>query len=236
MSSENYQLEALVREDLGRSHARKARRGQKIPAVIYGKKLDPVHLFLNEKDLSMMFKRVGSLGSAVVELSWEGLKKPQVALIKDIQRHPFKPRITHIDFYAVDRTQVVQRAIPLRFIGVEDSQAAKEGVTINMPMHEVLLECTVENIPDGIEVSCAHLQEHTVIHMSELVLPKEVKFVNEPEGDSDHPVVVATTVMIEEEPEEEVLEGAEEGETAEESGDQEENTDAKTEDKDSEAS
>lgn len=212
-------LEAEVRADIGKGASRRQRRLEnRVPAVIYGGNKETQSLSLaHHKVLKAL--ETESIYSSVFDLHVGG--KVEKVILKDLQRHPYKPIIMHMDLQRVSAKDVLIKMIPLHFINGEECEGVKAGGMISHTMTQVEVKCQAKDLPEFIEVDLANMQLDDVIHLSGLKLPKDVVLAVDPtEGGHDHSVVSVhmNKVAIEEEvtPEEE-LEG-EEGEGLEGEG------------------
>ncbi|MCA9361890.1 50S ribosomal protein L25 [Candidatus Kaiserbacteria bacterium] len=141
-----------------------------VPAVIYGPKQEPTKIQLDEKAFDKARKDAGE--ATIIALS--GLDKPVEVLIKEVDFNPVKQRVTHVDFYAVDKDMTITAHVPLHFIGeapVEDSRAG----TVTKVHHEVEVSCKPADLPSHIDVDLSVLKEVSdKIHVSDLKLPAGV--------------------------------------------------------------
>lgn len=181
-------LQAEARADTGRGASRRLRRLEnKIPAVVYGGSKEPqsIHLFHN-KVLKAL--EVESIYSSVFDLSIDG--KVERVILKDLQRHPYKPVILHMDLQRVSAKDVLVKMVPLHFINEEKAPGVKDGGMVNHTMVHVEVRCQAQHLPEFIEVDLAAMQLDDVLHLSNLKLPKGVELAIDPtEGGHDHPVV-----------------------------------------------
>ena len=219
-------LEAETRALVGKGASRRLRRlDAKVPAVLYGgeKPSQTIQFLQKHVQKSLESERIYS---SVFEIKVDG-KKERV-ILKDLQRHPYKTIILHMDLQRVSAKDVLVKTVPLHFINEEDSPGVKEGGVVNHTMTEVEVRCEARNLPEFIEIDLAAFEMDQVLHLSEVVLPKGVELTIDPtEGDHDHPVVSVhePRVVVEEEPEVEAEEG-EEGEDGEAEAVDAENADA----------
>jgi large subunit ribosomal protein L25 len=221
-------LEAESRKDIGKGASRRLRRLEnKVPAIIYGGKKKPMSLtLLHNKVIKALENQ--SIYSSVFEISVDG--KAEQVILKDIQRHPYKPIIMHMDLQRVSDKDVLVKNVPLQFINEEACQALKEGGVVSHTMIQVEVRCEARNLPEFIEVDIANMELNQVLHLSDLVLPKGVELTVDLEKDASHDLPVVSVhlpkvIHIEEEvveeaaAEEEVEEGAaEEAPAAEDKG------------------
>ncbi|CDZ77728.1 General stress protein CTC [Legionella massiliensis] len=181
-------LEAESRKDIGKGASRRLRRLEnKVPAVIYGggKKPQSVHLLHNKVVKALENE---SIYSSVFDLMVDG--KAQHVILKDLQRHPYKPVILHMDLQRVDGKDVLVKHIPLHFTNEQNSKGIKAGGIINHTMNQVEVRCQAKNLPEFIEVDMTNVQLDDVVHLSNLKLPKGVELtIDVKDGSHDLPVV-----------------------------------------------
>lgn len=203
-------LEAELRSDLGKGSSRRLRRLEnKVPAVIYGgdKPAQSIHLF-HHKVLKAL--ETESIYSSVFDLVVAG--KTERVILKDLQRHPYKPVVLHMDLQRVSAKDVLVKMIPLHFLNAEESKGAIAGGLVSHTMTQVEVKCQVKDLPEFIEVDLIDMDLDDVLHLSNLKLPKGVKLATDPtEGGHDHSVVTIhlPKVVVEEEVVEEAEEVAE---------------------------
>ena len=182
------QLEAEVRVDLGKGSSRRLRRLEhKIPAVVYGgdKAAQSIHL-AHHKVIKAL--ETESIFSSVLDLKIDG--KVQHVILKDMQRHPYKPIIMHMDLQRVSAKDVLIKMIPLHFTHEADAKGVKAGGMVSHTMTQIEVKCQVKDLPEFIEVDLTDMELNDVIHLSSIKLPKGVKLAVDPtEGDHDHPVI-----------------------------------------------
>jgi len=203
-------LEAELRSDLGKGSSRRLRRLEnKVPAVVYGgdKAAQSIHLF-HHKVLKAL--ETESIYSSVFDLVIAG--KTERVILKDLQRHPYKPVILHMDLQRVSAKDVLVKMVPLHFLNAEESKGAIAGGLVSHTMTQVEVKCQAKDLPAFIEVDLIDMELDDVIHLSNLKLPKGVKLAVDPtEGGHDHSVVTIhlPKVVVEEEVVEEAEEAAE---------------------------
>jgi large subunit ribosomal protein L25 len=192
-------IQAEHRTEFGKGAARRIRRDNKIPAVIYGHGNDPIHVTLPGHDTLMAIKHGGA--NAVLHIDIDG--KVQLALTKQVQVDPIKHFIEHVDFVAVKKGEKVTVEVPIHVVG----DAASDTLVVTENAH-VSVEAEATHIPENIEVSVEGAEAGTQIHASALTLPKGSTLLSDPEL----LIVNVTVAPVAEEPAEEE---AAEGETAE---------------------
>ncbi len=179
---------AQVRNLPGSSSSKKLRRNGKVPGVVYGAGKDVLNIELEHNSI-MLALDVESFHSSILDLEIEG--KKEKVLLRDFQVHPYKQKITHIDFQRVDEKKKLHTKVPLHYIGEEDSPAVKlNGGLMSHVMTEVELTCLPKDLPGFIEVDLSTLDIGNSIHVSEINLPKGVDLVLHGQDDP----VIATAV------------------------------------------
>ena len=203
MSEANFKLDASVRTDLGKGASRRLRREDKLPGIIYGGEEAPVSITLdhNKVNNSADFE---AFYSHVLTLNLDG--KPVEVLVKDMQRHPYKPKIMHIDFQRVIAGEDVHTNVPLHFVNEEKSAAVKAGGIAEHHVTEIEVTCLPKNLPEFIEVDMAGVEMGQTLHLSDLTLPAGVSSVELAKNDEAHDLAVVTVKPAPKAPE------AEEGE------------------------
>lgn len=184
--SENPILVAQARTEFGKGAARRARRAQLVPAVVYGHGGDPLHVDVPEHELFLI---VRANKNALVELKIDGAS--QLALVKDVQRHPVSRNLLHADFLAVKVGEKVDVEVPIVLVG-----EAAPGTQAAVEEHAVTVKAPATEIPESIEVDITGLAAGTVVRASDLVLPANI----ECELDAEQDIVIVNE--LEAEPEE----------------------------------
>jgi len=181
-----FTLEAEVRTDLGKGASRRLRHAKKVPAIIYGEGKAPVSLTLEHKDV-FRAQQEEAFYSHVLTLNVDG--KPVECLLKDMQRHPFKQVIMHLDFIRIDAKHAVHTNAPIHFINEEN--IAKSGANINHHITEIAISCLPKDLPEFIEVDLADMEVGQTIHLSDVKLPKGVTSDELTKGESHDQAVVS---------------------------------------------
>ncbi len=193
---------------MGNGPARVLRRAGQIPAVLYGRKIEPVLLSVNTKDLEQILKK-GSFGQFILNLVIQnGKKMTKPAIIKELQTHPVSGSLIHIDFYEVDMKRQIKVMVPVVTTG--KSAGIEEGGLLNIVRRELEVFCLPGDIPEAIEIDISELGIGDSIHIEDVPLGENV----EVSADVNFTVVTVLSPKVEEEvveEEEEELEGEEEG-------------------------
>ncbi len=182
-----FEFIAEARSVTGSAAAKVVRRQGKVPAVIYGGNVEPEMLLLDHNDLLKHLAHE-SVYSHVLDVTIDG--KTEKAVLKQIQRHPAKPQILHIDFLRVDESHKLKVHVPLHFINEATSVGVKKGGVIAHSMTDVEVLCMPSALPEYIEVDMAAVDVGSTLHLSDLVLPQGVEIPELLHGhEHDHPVV-----------------------------------------------
>ena len=169
-------LSASVRTETGKGAARKIRQAGNIPAVIYGHGREPQSLMLNARETDKLLKSI-AISSTVIELGIDG--KVCRSLIREVQRHPFKRTITHIDFQELVVGETVSVHCPIVYVGVPEG-VRLEGGLLDKIMHQLHIEVDPSAIPNHIDVDVSALKVGKSLHVSDLTLPAGIKVLDEP--------------------------------------------------------
>ena len=149
--STQHRVIAEIREDVGKGASRRLRRAGKIPAIIYGGHRDPVSLTLQQTQLLHAAENE-SFYASIIEIQ-VGDDIVQQAVVRDMHRHPYKPVIMHIDFMRVSEGEVLTIAVPVHFIGEDDSPAGRtSGVVIQHHMTDVEIQALPKDLPEFLSV------------------------------------------------------------------------------------
>jgi large subunit ribosomal protein L25 len=182
-------LSAKKRTQAGKGVARKLRGAEQIPGIIYGHNREPQMLAVDGRELDRLLGRV-SAETTVVELDIEGATAR--TLIREIQRHPFKRQILHIDFLELVAGEKVTVNVPLVLVGTAAGVRNAGGV-LDQIMREVQVEVDPANIPNHIDVDVSGLDVNTSLHVSDLKVPEGVEVLD----DADATICVVTPPRVE---------------------------------------
>jgi len=171
--SETITVTAEIREDVGKGASRRLRHDGKVPAVIYGGHRDPVSLTLLQDELRHASENEAFYAS-ILEIK-VGEDRTQQAVVRDLQRHPYKPVIMHVDFMRVSAEEVLRMSVPIHFVGEEHSPAGKaSGVVIQHQMTEIEIDALPKDLPEFIPVDLSHMEAGDVVMLSDIQLPEGV--------------------------------------------------------------
>jgi large subunit ribosomal protein L25 len=212
--SANFIVEAEVRTGSGTAASRRARRNGQVPVVVYGGGEDEQYLLVDHNKIIRQLD-VEAFHSALVQLKVEG--DLQRAILRDVQMHPYKQQVMHLDFQRVSRKDTITMTVPLHFIGEEDAPGVKlEAGIMTHSMTSIDVSCLGSDLPEYVEVDVSGLALGESVHLGEIVLPEGVEFASTVH-ESDLELSVAS-VLAPKKPQTEVAEDEDtEAETAEES-------------------
>jgi len=196
-----HKLSAASRADVGKGASRRLRRAGHIPAIIYGGDADPVNIQLAHEK-TWVASQNEWFYSSIVDLDVEGTV--QRVLLRDLQRHPYKQQIRHIDFQRVNENQAVRVSVPLHFLNEDTSPAGKSSEVVVMhELNEVEVSCLPKDLPEYLEIDLAALEVGDIIHLSAITLPKGVE-IPELKLGKEHDVAIVVAKHGQEEIEEPV--------------------------------
>lgn len=171
-------LSATLRSESGKGAARALRRAGSVPAVIYGHKRQPMSLAVPTRELERLLERV-SAETTVVELSIDG--KVSRTLIREIQKHPFKKQLVHIDFLELVAGEMITVNVPLVVVGVSVGVRSFGGV-LDQTMRELAVTVDPSSIPNHIDIDVSELGVGDSIHVRDLKLPAGITVLDDPDA------------------------------------------------------
>jgi large subunit ribosomal protein L25 len=185
-------LSAEVRNERGKGVARKLRAAGRVPGVVYGHGREPQSLSLVARDLDKLLSHIAA-GSTVIELTLG--KATTKTLIREIQRHPFKKQVLHIDFMELVAGEKVIVDIPLVFVGVPEG-VRLSGALLEQIVHSIEVNVDPSNIPNHIDVDVSNLAMGHSLHVRDLKLPEGLEVLTD--EDTTICAVVAPRAVVEE--------------------------------------
>ena len=184
----SYVFDAELRKDLGRGNSRRLRVEGKIPAVLYGGTGEPVGITLDHNKVNKALEDEATY-SHILTLRIDG--KDETAILKDMQRHPSRPIILHMDFQRVTESQKIKVHVPLHFLNQEASVGAKKGGVITHAMVDVEVTCLPARLPEFIAIDMAKLDIGQSVHLSDIKVPPGVQIVELLHGEGHDQLVAA---------------------------------------------
>jgi large subunit ribosomal protein L25 len=172
----SFELVAEFRETQGKGASRRLRHDGKVPAILYGGHKDARALTLSHQKLQLMLDNERFYSTI---LSLKMGSETQAAILKDVQRHPYKNAIVHIDFQRVEENEKIRISIPLHFKNEAISPGVKsQGGIVSHMRNDVEVTCLPKDLPEFIEVDLSALGLNESIHLSQLKIPSGVALVD----------------------------------------------------------
>jgi large subunit ribosomal protein L25 len=215
----SFELNAEPRDDTGKGASRRLRHTGKVPAIMYGGGKDPEPLSLSHNEVLRNLEHE-AFYSHILTIKSGGAETQ--AILRDLQRHPSKPVVMHMDLQRISATEKLKTHAPIHFIGEDVAPGVKEGGLVSHDLTEVSIECLPKDLPEYIEVDVSGLDIGDSIHLSGLNIPEGVTLTDLARGDDHDSSVVSIHVkrVVEEvEPTAEGEQAAEGDEEARESKD-----------------
>ncbi|QHO90451.1 50S ribosomal protein L25 [Actinomyces sp. 432] len=187
MSTNAISLDATDRTEFGKGSSRRARRAGQVPAVVYGHGTDPRHLLLEEHATRLALR---GNENALVELNVEG--ETLLAIAKDVQRHPIRPGVQHVDFLLVNRNEKVEVDVPVVVTG-----ESAPGTIHMIELAHVLVSAPAIAIPETIDVDITGIEAGTAVRVADLALPEGVEAITDADADVVNVAAEATAASAE---------------------------------------
>jgi large subunit ribosomal protein L25 len=164
---------ATSRSAQGTGASRRLRRTGKVPGIVYGSSSEPAMIELDHNDLFHALRKE-AFHSSILDLELDGGAASSV-LLRDVQMHPFKQQVLHIDFQRVAANEKIHMRVPLHYINAEISPAVKQSANVvSHVLNDIEVQCLPKDLPEFIEVNLAELQAQGTVHVSDLKLPEGV--------------------------------------------------------------
>jgi large subunit ribosomal protein L25 len=187
-----FELTAEMREAKGTGASRRLRRAGKIPAVLYGAGKDAVMLSLEHEPLYLKVRNEAFFTS-ILTVSY-GQNQEQ-AVLRDLQMHPYKPRIQHMDLQRISATEKLHMRVPLHFTGQDQAPGVKlQGGIVMHHITEVDVTCLPHQLPEFLAVDISKLNLNDSVHLSNVVLPEGVTITSIAHGGDD--LAIATIAIV----------------------------------------
>ncbi|MCU7851204.1 MAG: 50S ribosomal protein L25/general stress protein Ctc [Candidatus Thiodiazotropha sp. (ex Monitilora ramsayi)] len=207
--SANFEIIAQSRIDTGKGASRRLRRSGQVPGIVYGAHKEPTMISLLHHEMIHALQNE-AFYSSLLTLKLDD--KPETVVIKDLQRHPAKPFILHVDFQRVQADEKIRLHVPIHFINEETCPGIKSGGQASHVMADVEISCLPKDLPEFIEIDMSNLEMGAIIHASELTLPAGVELAASDSAEDPIVLTIHTAHRSEEEMEEGESEAAGEGE------------------------
>jgi large subunit ribosomal protein L25 len=214
--SDNIQLNAEPRADSGKGASRRLRRMNLVPAIVYGGDGDPQSVSLNHDEFSHQLESE-AIYTQLIDLNIG--KESDEVILRDLQRHPYKNRIMHADFFRIDKKKPINVVVPIHAINTETCAGVKvDGGQLTQLTTEIEVICLPKFIPEFLEVDVAELHLGETLHLSEIKIPEGVEIVALTHGEENDASVISVVKIREEEIISDEAPDAIEGEEAEVEG------------------
>lgn len=192
----DFELQVEARDGSGRSGNRRLRRAGKVPAIVYGGGQDPRAIALDHNTLVHQMEHEAFFTSILtIKLG----KESQPVVVKDVQRHPARQQVMHLDFQRIVADEAITLHVPIHFIGEDVARGVKEqGGVIDHLMTDAEVSCLPKDLPEYLELDVSDVELNQILHLSDIRLPDGVKLVAL-EHDSDQPILTIAPPRREEE-------------------------------------
>jgi large subunit ribosomal protein L25 len=207
----SFELNAESRTDMGKGASRRLRHAGKVPAIIYGGNKDPEALTLSHNELLRNLEHEAFYSHILTIKTGADTTS---AILRDLQRHPSKPMIMHVDLQRVSANEELRTQVPVHFIGEDTCPGAKAGGLVMHELTEVEIECFPKDLPEYIEVDMSTMDVGDTVHLSDLKVPEGVTLLELARGEDHDQVVASIHAKRVEEAEEEAEEEVKGGEAA----------------------
>lgn len=170
-------LNLTTRHDSGKGVARKLRRAGRVPGVIYGGGEEPVPVSMETREALHLFQSI-SVENTILDLMVDD-REAERALVREVQTHPYRTELLHVDFLRVQRGVAIEVNIPVHVTGVP--AGARDGGVLEHIVHDITVKCVPSRIPEAIEVDVSHLETGDVLRVVDLEMPEAVENLADPQ-------------------------------------------------------
>lgn len=188
MAKFSFEIEYQPREAHGKGASRRLRQHENLVlGVVYGGDEKPESIALNHFHVSKALENE-AVYSHILTLTSKG--KKQKVVLKDMQRHPYKARVLHMDFLRISENKPIIMHVPLHFLGQDEAPGVEQGGTFTHHMVEVEVKCLPRHLPEFIEIDVSKAQLNDIVHLSQINMPEGVELTSVVHGhEDDLPVV-----------------------------------------------
>jgi large subunit ribosomal protein L25 len=176
--SQKYELIAEDRSEQGRGASRRLRRAGKVPAILYGARRDPRPLVLDHATLLHQTESESFFSSILTITIGE---KSQPCIVKDLQRHPYKNQIVHVDLQRILEDEKIRVTVPVHFIGEKTAPGLKQGGIVSHIITELEISCLPKDLPEFIDADMSAVELDVLLYVSDLQVPEGVEVLGGPE-------------------------------------------------------
>jgi len=227
--SDNLTLNAEPRSDSGKGASRRLRRQELVPAIVYGGKFEPVQISIKHNEFLHQLEKE-TIYTQVIDLKMGD--KVQEVILRDLQRHPYKNKVMHADFFRIDKNTPIKVVVPIHVANAEECVGVKtDGGMLTQVVTEVEIIALPKDLPEYLEIDALELHLGEILHLTDIPMPEGVQIVAlthledvEDIEHDDHNVGVLSVVKTREEivedeaPEAPEMDEGEDGEVAEGDG------------------
>lgn len=218
MSTTSLEVNAVTRNDFGKGASRRLRRDNQVPAILYGGEGDPEPIMIKHNEVLKHLSNE-AFYSQILMLSVDGKERIRT-ILRDVQRHPYRQQILHLDLQRVVAGAELTVNVPLHFINEDICVGVKAGGIVNHTENELSVSCRPRDIPEFIEVDMAQVDIGDSVHISDLTLPEGVRSTDLSQGE-DHDRVLAAVYQPRKVVEEDVADEAASEDAAPEAAEEE---------------
>ncbi|GAB0148678.1 50S ribosomal protein L25/general stress protein Ctc [Marichromatium gracile] len=173
--SVDFNIVAQPRETVGKGASRRLRRAGEVPAIVYGGHQEPQMITLPHNELLKHLEHEAFYSHV---LTLQVGDETSSVVLKDLQRHPAKPFILHVDFQRVTQGEKLRMSVPLHFLNEESCVGVKAGGLVSRSLTEVEVSCLPQDLPEYIEIDMVAMEVGAILHLSELQLPAGVELAH----------------------------------------------------------
>lgn len=166
-------LKAEKRDDHGKGAARRLRADGRVPAVMYGKDEEAMSLSVSAREAQHLFESI-SVENTIVDVKIGGRSAPVATLVREVQVHPYRPQLVHIDFYRIQKDVAVEVEIPVHIEGIPEGVKTQGGV-LEQIVHELPVKCLPEEMPQGFSLDVSALEIGDALHVSDIEVPEGIE-------------------------------------------------------------
>lgn len=185
---ETFEIEAIARSDTGKGSSRRLRREGMVPGIVYGGGKDP-EMISTKENVLMLHLEHEAFYSHILSVVVDGTA--QKVVLKDLQRHPAKNTVIHLDLLRVGDNDRIKMHVPLHFIGEDVAPGAKAGGNFQHVVNDIEIICMAKDLPEFIEVDVSAMETEQILHLSDLKLADGVDIVALTYGDDHDSAVVS---------------------------------------------
>lgn len=189
--SDKIQLNAEPRTDMGKGASRRLRRTDRVPAIVYGGDSDPVSISLAHNEFVHELENE-AIYTQIIDLKVG--KHSDEVILRDLQRHPFKNKVWHADFFRIDKKKPIHVTVPIHVLNAEECAGVKQdGGMLSQLVSETEVVCLPKDLPEYLEIDATDVHLGDIIHLSELKVPEGVEIVALTHGE-DYDVGILSVV------------------------------------------